>query len=85
MIQEFSFSRISLGGPIFDLQKLEWLNGMYIRQLSAEDLTRRLQQQIAQPKARALDDIDVYAGDCTAVTGAFTHAGRVSPAGGVFL
>lgn len=58
MIKEFSFSRISLGGPIFDLQKLEWLNGMYIRQLSAEDLTRLLQQQVAQPKARALDDIE---------------------------
>src|SRR3954452_8202222 len=28
MIEEFSFDRVNLGGPVFDLQKLEWLNGM---------------------------------------------------------
>ena len=56
MIEEFSFDRVNLGGPVFDLQKLEWLNGMYIRQLAPEELTRRLHQHIAQPKARRLDD-----------------------------
>src|SRR6266567_606320 len=34
MIEEFSFDRVNLGGPVFDLQKLEWLNGLYIRQLA---------------------------------------------------
>ncbi|KKR76321.1 MAG: Glutamyl-tRNA synthetase [Candidatus Levybacteria bacterium GW2011_GWA2_40_8] len=29
-------------GPIFDIQKLEWLNGVYIRKLSLEDLRQRL-------------------------------------------
>jgi len=56
MIEEFSFDRVNLGAPVFDLQKLEWLNGIYIRQLSPEELTRRLHQQVAQPKARRLDD-----------------------------
>ena len=56
MIEEFSFDRVNLGGPVFDLQKLEWLNGLYIRQLSPEEFTRRLHQQITQPKARRLDD-----------------------------
>jgi len=56
MIEDFSFDRVNLGGPVFDLQKLEWLNGMYIRQLPLDEFTRRLHQQVAQPKARRLDD-----------------------------
>jgi glutamyl-tRNA synthetase len=36
MIAKFDFQRISLGGPVFDLVKLKWLNGEYIRKLSAE-------------------------------------------------
>src|SRR3989442_12253548 len=56
MIEEFSFDRVNLGGPVFDLQKLEWLNGVYIRQLPSEELTQRLRQLLTQPKARRLDD-----------------------------
>lgn len=33
MIENFSWSRFSLGGPIFDLKKLLWLNGKYLRDL----------------------------------------------------
>lgn len=32
MIAHFDIDRVSLGGPIFDLQKLTWLNGRYIRE-----------------------------------------------------
>lgn len=32
MIENFDLNRISLGGPIFDVGKLEWLNGRYIRE-----------------------------------------------------
>jgi len=28
----FDIARVSLGGPIFDLEKLDWLNGKYIRE-----------------------------------------------------
>lgn len=31
MLERFSFERISLGGPVFDLTKLKWLNGEYLR------------------------------------------------------
>ncbi len=55
MIESFSFDRISLGGPVFDLQKLEWLNGMYIRQLSPAALSERLLEN-ARAKSRLLDD-----------------------------
>src|SRR5262249_25952618 len=42
MVEGFSFDRISLGGPVFDLEKLSWLNGNYIRELEPHDLVRRL-------------------------------------------
>ena len=41
MMSQFDIQRVSLGGPIFDVEKLSWLNGMWIR----EDLD---QQQLAQ-------------------------------------
>jgi glutamyl-tRNA synthetase len=34
MLEKFDFKRISLGGPVFDLVKLKWLNGEYLRKLS---------------------------------------------------
>jgi glutamyl-tRNA synthetase len=32
MIENFNIARVSLGGPIFDIEKLDWLNGKYIRE-----------------------------------------------------
>lgn len=32
MHSNFDIKRVSLGGPVFDLQKLSWLNGRYIRE-----------------------------------------------------
>lgn len=43
MAQSFDIRRVSLGGPVFDLAKLSWLNGRYIREdLSTADLADRL-------------------------------------------
>lgn len=36
MVQHFSVPNIRLGGPVFDLTKLKWLNGEYIRALSPD-------------------------------------------------
>lgn len=38
MVDVFDVSHISVGEPIFDLVKLRWLNGVYIRSLDAEKL-----------------------------------------------
>jgi glutamyl-tRNA synthetase len=39
----FDIQRVSLGGPIFDVEKLRWLNGMWIREeLTQEQLAQRL-------------------------------------------
>jgi len=42
MVEQFTFDRMHLGGPIFDLDKLDWLNGLYLRELSPEALVERL-------------------------------------------
>ncbi|WOJ95522.1 glutamate--tRNA ligase [Congregibacter brevis] len=43
MQESFDIQRVSLGGPIFDVEKLRWLNGMWIREdLSQEQLAQRL-------------------------------------------
>jgi glutamyl-tRNA synthetase len=41
-VSAFRLEDISLGGPVFDLDKLNWLNGKYIRDLSTEGLLTRL-------------------------------------------
>lgn len=42
MTQQFDTSRISLGGPVFDLKKLRFFNARYIRELlSLEDVAER--------------------------------------------
>ena len=43
MLNHFDISRVSLGGPVFDIDKLNWLNGLWIREdLSDQALADRL-------------------------------------------
>ncbi len=43
MVGELELTDINLGGPVFDADKLRWLNGRYIREdLSEEELLERL-------------------------------------------
>lgn len=42
MIEVFSWDRVSLGGPVFDPDKLRWLNEKYIHELSPEQLVDAL-------------------------------------------
>src|SRR5215469_9615901 len=37
MVERFDVKNIRLGGPVFDLTKLRWLNGEYLRALSPEN------------------------------------------------
>jgi glutamyl-tRNA synthetase len=37
-VKNFSFERMSTSAPIFDLEKLAWLNGVYIREKKDKDL-----------------------------------------------
>ena len=42
LIRHFSIERIGKTGAIFNRQKLEWMNGVYIRALAPSDLARRM-------------------------------------------
>jgi glutamyl-tRNA synthetase len=41
MFSHFDIQRVSLGGPVFDVDKLKWLNSLWLRELSAEDFCQR--------------------------------------------
>ena len=43
-IDNFSFERIDPAGPIFDVQKLDWMNGEYIRKTDNEELENLLSE-----------------------------------------
>ncbi|MCM2679320.1 glutamate--tRNA ligase [Echinimonas agarilytica] len=43
MIENFDMKRVSLGGPVFDVDKLKWLNGLWMREeLTDEELAQRM-------------------------------------------
>ena len=42
--QLFSLERVSKNPAVFDEQKLRWINGRYLRDLSVDDLTARLEE-----------------------------------------
>ncbi len=41
-VATFELSKVTLGGPVFDLEKLTWMNGKYVRKLSVPQLLDRL-------------------------------------------
>lgn len=73
-IAEMTLERISLGGPVFDLQKLTWLNGKYLRDLETPEILERLKTQwlsdeyllkvlpLAHERFETLQDFFSYAG-----------------------
>ena len=50
-IEAFSLDAIKTGGPVFDQQKLEWLNGVYIRKLGLDELIEHVREQSAAAAA----------------------------------
>jgi glutamyl-tRNA synthetase len=42
LLEHFTWERVSLGGPVFDIAKLTWLNGRYIREVfTLQDVVTR--------------------------------------------
>ncbi|MBI2196349.1 glutamate--tRNA ligase [Candidatus Daviesbacteria bacterium] len=52
MIKLFDFKDVNIASAYFDITKLEWLNGEYIRKMTNEDLTKRLQEFLASHPAK---------------------------------
>src|SRR5690606_17060039 len=42
MVANFDLKRVSLGGPVFDVEKLTWLNGQWMRDLTPQQFVQRL-------------------------------------------
>jgi glutamyl-tRNA synthetase len=42
MVASFEWARVNPVGPVFDVEKLRWLSGHYVRELTVEDLAARL-------------------------------------------
>jgi glutamyl-tRNA synthetase len=47
MIEHFDWSRVNTVGPVFDVDKLDWMNGHYLRALPEADLAERLLARLA--------------------------------------
>lgn len=73
MVANFDISRVSLGGPVFDIEKLSWLNGVWLRELSVPQLMQAFQKWISseylervagqiQPRIQTLSDAVGWAG-----------------------
>jgi glutamyl-tRNA synthetase len=60
MVEAFDWRRVNTVGPVFDLDKLGWLNGHYIRQLDVGDLADRLVEAL---RAAGTLPVDVAAED----------------------
>lgn len=80
MIADFDVQRVSLGGPIFDVEKLAWLNSQWLRQLSPAAFVQAFQQWLSpeylarvasqiQTRVQTLSDAVTWA--------AFFFSGRV--------
>jgi glutamyl-tRNA synthetase len=89
MLEKFDFQRISLGGPVFDLVKLKWLNGEYLRKLSPDEFFAALRSTILSddyvraiaPLVQARMETLGQFGDMTS----FFFSDNISPAESIWL
>lgn len=51
LIRAFSLERVSVSGAIYDAEKLAWMNGVYIRKLSIEEMTEYTLPYMERPEA----------------------------------
>ena len=53
MVDEFTWDRVKTSGPVFDREKLDWLNGEYIREMGPEEILGRI---LAEPYTKHTDE-----------------------------
>lgn len=61
MIKVFDFKNFNPASAYFDETKLEWMNGEYIRKMSDEELTKRLQDYLVDHPAKDKQTLRTYA------------------------
>ena len=68
LVTAFSLERVNKANAVFDLQKLAWLNGVYIRGVTVEDLAARCVPFLTDGGVVAPDDVDrTYLRDAVAL------------------
>jgi len=48
MVASFDWARVNPVGPVFDIDKLDWLNGHYVRELPVADLAGRITAHLSR-------------------------------------
>ena len=60
LVEVFSLERVVKSGAIFNIDKLEWMNGIYIRSLATDDLAGRIRDYWRlYPPAEVPQDVDL--------------------------
>ena len=49
LLEDFDLNRVRLGSPVFDVDKLQWLNGLYMRDMSTDALADRILAEVLSP------------------------------------
>lgn len=52
MISEFDLSQVNIANPVFDINKLGWMNGEYIRKMNDGQLEERLDEYLVNHPAK---------------------------------
>ena len=58
MVRDFDWGRVNTVGPVFDLDKLGWLNGHYVRTLTVDDLADRIIDHLGRRGVLAAEPTD---------------------------
>ncbi len=58
LIDQFSLERVQKAGAVFDLQKLDWLQGQWMRKLPVEEFERRCREAAQGALPEIVDDQD---------------------------
>ena len=54
-VKNFDVSRVSTSAPVFDRDKLDWMNGEYIRKLPDDELARRIAEYLKKYRGVEVD------------------------------
>ncbi len=50
LTERLDLAKISLGGPVFDAAKLDWINGQYLRGLTTDDCSHARRRGVSMPR-----------------------------------
>ncbi len=56
LIEQFSFERVQKAGAVFDQEKLDWLQGQWMRKIPLDDFTARIQPLVSEKFPAAAKD-----------------------------